>query len=317
MTDYLNLDSIHSFLKGINSFYNQFDRRKTDNNIIWQDGSTRVIDYCNEPKNNLPSLVFIPSLINKSYILDLDEGSSLVRYFAKLGYKVYLIDFTEPLENELDLGFDNYKQKITKAIQDTCKLNPVITIGYCLGGVFSCSINSLNNIIGQILIATPWDFSHLNNPLIFSNFTYLLESMDKVPPAMVQLFFSYLNPTRIWDKFCQFSNSSNQEEIDKFLKVEQWINDGISLTKKFGQEATHMITNNSLDIQLEACKTPCLIINGSEDNIAPISSSMPLYARLANKEILVEKTGHIGLIISKLSQEKIWPKMEKWIAKES
>ena len=34
---------------------------------------------------------------------------------------------------------------------------------------------------------------------------------------------------------------------------------------------------------------------------------------LKNSENIVENTGHIGLVISKISREKIWPKMGNWI----
>ena len=323
MNNSFDLENIHNFLKGVNRFYGQFDRRKTNQTIVWQEGSTKVIDYSNQNKAYLPCLFFIPSLINKSYILDLDEESSLVRHFAELGYKVYLIDFAEPQIEELNMSFADYQMRISKAIQDVCKKEAVITIGYCLGGIFACNMSSMSNIVGQILIATPVDFSHfnkqfsLNNPLVFNNITYMLESLDRVPPSMVQLFFSYLSPMRIWDKFCQFSTANNQEEIDKFLSIEQWINDGISLSKKFGLEALSIIANNKLGMSIGNNQTPSLIINGSEDNIAPISSSAPLYNSLLNKDILVEKTGHIGLIISKLSHQKIWPRMEQWIKNQT
>lgn len=314
MINPFDLENIHKFLKGVDKFYTQFERRRTENKVIWQEGSTEVTEHGSKSK---VSIFFIPSLINKSYILDLSEETSLVNYFITHGFKVYVINFTEPNDDESSMGFTDYQQRIIRAISDICGCNEVITIGYCLGGVFSCSIASSNkiNIIQQILIATPWDLSHLNNPLVFNNFKLLMESMDKVPPAMIQLFFSYLAPTRIWNKFCQFSTLKEQSEIDKFLAIEQWINDGISLSKKFGLEAIEMITDNSLSktTYLQICNIPSLIINGSEDNIAPIASSAPLYALLENKEIIVEKTGHIGLILSKLSQEKIWPKMLKFI----
>ena len=315
-----DLGNIQSFLTGVNKFYTQFDRREINNPVIWQEGSTKVVDYSVELKNNLPILFFIPSLINKSYILDLTEETSLVRYFAAKGYRVYLVDFTEPLADELNMGFVEYTQRISRAIDAIAKQNPVVSIGYCLGGVFSCALHSSAklNLVGQILIATPWDFSHLkdrfslNNPLVVQNLVLLSDNLDKIPPSMVQLFFSYLDSSRIWNKFCQFSYMHNQQEIDKFLAIEQWVNDGISITRKFALESLTMIVDNK-QLFVVNCKTPCLLFSGKEDKIVPPSSCMPLYSTLANSEILVEETGHIGLIVSKLAREKIWPKIEGWL----
>ncbi len=332
MSNLLGLDNIQDFLRGINRFYDQFSYRKLTNKVVWQEGSTRVIDYSCESKVELPILFFIPSLVNKSYILDLSEENSLCKYFAKLGYRVYLLDFSEPLESELSMSFLDYQTRIERAITESCPQDKVVTIGYCLGGLFSCAINSRKkvNLSGQILIASPWDFTHLhqifglNNPFIFHKLISMSEGLDKISPVLIQLFFSSISPNRIWDKFCQFSTMEDGQEINKFLAIEQWVNDGISLSKKFALESLSMMINNSLQskefklegqsITIENCHLPCLLINGSEDKIVPVDSSMPLYMLLPNKEIFIEKTGHIGLIVSKLAKEKIWPKMEEWLS---
>ena len=331
MIDSVSLENIQDFLRGINRFYDQFSYRKLTNKVLWQEDSTKVIDYSCNPKAELPILFFIPSLVNKSYILDLSEENSLCKYFAKLGYRVYLLDFSEPIESELSMGFLDYQVRIEKAITEVCGQDRVVTIGYCLGGLFSCAINSRKktNLVGQILIALPWDFTHLqhifglNNALIFHKLISMSEDLDKISPVLIQLFFSSIAPNRIWDKFCQFSMMRDAQEINKFLAIEQWVNDGIGLSKKFALESLSMIINNSLKnkefkldgqpIIIEDSQLPCLIINGSEDKIVPVTSSMPLYILFSNKEIMIEKTGHIGLIVSKLAKEKIWPKMEQWL----
>ncbi|MGB4191374.1 MAG: alpha/beta fold hydrolase [Rickettsiales bacterium] len=321
-----NLENIHKFLKGVNFFYENFSRKNNDAIVVWQEGSTRILEYTTKFKPNSLCLFFIPSLINKSYILDLDEETSIVRYYANLGYKVYLVDFIEPKNEELMMNFVDFKERIAKGLAEVCKQNKVITVGYCLGGLFSCALTKASNlnIVGQVLIATPWDFSHfkklfgLDNPLTLTNFKLMLETFDRVPAFLIQLFFSFLSPGKIWNKFCQFSSSKDPKEIDRFLKIEQWINDGISLTKPFALECLELInqdlssSSDVLGISLADIKTPTLIVNASEDNIVPIISSSPLY-NLTNKEIIVGKTGHIGLVVSKTACENILPKIDQWL----
>lgn len=320
-----DLENIHSFLKGVNSFYQHFNRKEENKNIIWQEGSTRVIEYNKSNINALPILFFIPSLINKSYILDLEENSSMVKYFVNLGFPVYLIDFTEPLVSEVNFTIADYLKRLNQAIKLIAAEKKFITIGYCLGGVFSYLLDKPKNFLGQVLIATPVDFAHfqklfkLNNSLVLQNFKATIEPLDKVPHFLVQMFFSYIDPTRIWQKFCNFSTMQNEQEIERFLSIEQWVNDGISLSKKLCIECLDLITDNSLEniLAQNSKNLPILIINGSEDKIVPIESSLPLYKLIEHKEIIVENTGHIGLIISKTSQEKIWPSIFKWIVKNS
>lgn len=318
-----DLENIQQFLIGANRFYESFNRRESKQKIIWQEGSTRIIDYTIDAQENLPILFFIPSLINKSYILDLNEQSSMVKYFARQGFRVYLVDFSDPLPDESDMNFSDYINRINNAINAVCQNNPFITIGYCLGGVFSCMLLKPKNFLGQILIATPIDFLHfqkiynLNNSIVLQNFKSSIEQLDRVPHLLIQMFFSYIDPSRIWQKFCQFATMQNQEEVERFLSVEQWVNDGISIPKKFCLECLDLITENSLEnlLSQDTYNFPTLIINGSEDKIVPIESSLPLYRVIDNKEILVEKTGHIGLIISQISKEKICPSIVNWIKK--
>ena len=320
------LENVHSFLRGMNRFYANFDRKKAANQIIWQEGSTHVIDYSQIAQNNLPILFFIPSLINKSYILNLTQETSLVQYFAKLGYRVYLVDFNEPLDNELNMGFIDYQLRIERAINAICKNHPIITIGYCLGAIFSCALHSQakSNLVGQILIAVPWDFSHfkkilgLENPLIIQNFILIVSSLDKVSPALVQWFFSAIDPHKIWNKFSDFADMQDPKEVEKFLIIEQWVNDGISLSKKFALEMLSILHKNNLKqdhlFKLD-CSTPSLIIGGLEDKIAPPSAYVDLCQKLSNKQIIQKNTGHIGLIVSKLAREEIWIEMRDWLDK--
>ena len=205
-----------------------------------------------------------------------------------------------------------------------CGSDPVITIGYCLGGLFSCALHSsLNkaNLIGQILIATPWDFSHfknvlgLSNPLILDNFIAMVSSLDRVSPALVQWFFSSIDSYKIWQKFCQFSDMDDEDEINKFILIEQWVNDGISLSKKFSLEALSMLNSSFLDKNKFFSKNkvnPCLFIGGNKDKIVP-SSSYKLMCESLNSEVLIKETGHIGLVVGKKAKEEIYPAIEIWL----
>lgn len=312
MEDLFNLKHIHSFLKGVNRFYNHFERRKAANQIIWQEGSTQFIDYTIKCDETLPTLIFIPSLINKSYILDLAKDMSMVKYFAERGFRVILVDFNEPLNSEYQYGFLEYQQRLKRGLESLKNFSPFITIGYCLGGLFSCLLSSEPdlNIKAQVLLATPFDFSHfanimgLNNKLIMEELKKIIKTMGKIPPSLVQWFFSALDPEKIWNKYVDFS--AKEEGTAKFIAVEQWINDGISLSQKFALECLTTIENNKLPFTIEST-IPSLILNGEDDKIVP-----PLLADKAKlwvKDNELYKTGHIGLIVGRFAHQQIWPRI--------
>jgi polyhydroxyalkanoate synthase len=324
VAELFDLKNIQSFLRGVNRFYTHFERRNAANQIIWQEGSTSIIDHSQFMNNDLPILFLIPSLINKSYIFDLIKDMSMVRYFASLGYRVYLVDFAEPLKEEYNMGFSDYSQRLNRAINAVCKDSPVVTIGYCLGGVFSCAIHSSSkaNLLGQVLIATPWDFSHfkkilgLSDPLILKSFLSIVSAFDKVSPSLVQWFFSSIDPNKIWNKFAQFSEMELKQDVDKFVSVEQWINDGISISKKFAHESLSMLHSNDLArgkyFVLNSI-SPSLVIAGLEDKIVPPSSYLGLGNLLKNKVLIEKRAGHIGLIIGSLAKKEIWPEISDWL----
>lgn len=314
-------ESYRQYLEGVNKFYEHFQRREDyGDNVVFTECSCRVINY-SERNADGPIMLFIPSLINKSYILDFDENSSMVKYFASKGYRVFLIDFQDPLEDELSMKIQDYVDRLNLVIKKVCADNPTYFIGYCLGGIFSLLSNKPKNFLGQILIATPVDLSHfqklfnLNNSLILNNFKTSISVLDRVPHFLVQLFFSYINPAQIWQKFADFSHAQDQVEIEKFLKLEQWVNDGISLSKAFVCECLDIIAENNLLNLIDSDKTcfPSLIINGTEDKIVPIESSTALYRIIDDKQVIIENTGHVGLIISNRAKENIWPAILNWM----
>lgn len=318
MEDVFNLKHIHSFLKGVNRFYNHFERRKAANQIIWQEGSTHFIDYTIDSDSKLPTLIFIPSLINKSYILDLTKDMSMVKYFAEKGFRVILVDFNEPLNSEYNYGFLEYEQRLKRGLEALQNFSPFIIIGYCLGGLFSCllSMESSLNIKKQILLATPFDFSHfskilgLDNFLIIEDLKKIIKTIGKVPPHLVQWFFSALDPEKIWHKYINFS--AKEEGVGKFIAVEQWVNDGISLTQKFALECLEVIESNKLFFSVDST-IPTLIFNGTEDKIVPFLRFDKTKIRIKNIENNQFKTGHIGLVVGRFSYEKIWPQMLKYL----
>ena len=317
------LNNIYNFLSGVDKFYSNFQRKEPSDNVIWQEGSTNILGY-GSLESTKPILVLIPSLINKSYIFDLSEESSLVNYFVNLGYRVLLVNFNEPLADESNMGLLDYIERLERGINITCKNDVIVTIGYCLGGLFSSILNSEEkiNCNGQVLIATPWDFSHfyhilgINNLLIFQNLKMIVENLDKVSPALVQWFFSFIDPNKIWNKFSEFSKMQDDQDINKFLNVERWINDGISLTNKFAVECLDIIHSNTIPKRYLSeinHNLPCLIINGLEDKIVPPISSSNFINLYPNNETLIRNTGHIGLIVSKVAKQEIWPSIANWI----
>ena len=80
-----------------------YRRDLPDPPTVWEEGPARLLDY-GAGGGGRPVL-FVPSLINRHYILDLSEGCSLMRWMAGRGIRPLLLDWggTGPLERRFTL----------------------------------------------------------------------------------------------------------------------------------------------------------------------------------------------------------------------
>ncbi|MDH3738221.1 MAG: alpha/beta hydrolase, partial [Alphaproteobacteria bacterium] len=83
---------LHDLATGIKAYRSHPYRRDlAAPAILWRDGTTRLLDF--RPAGGQPVL-FIPSLVNRAYILDLSAERSLLRWLAaETGLRPLLIDW--------------------------------------------------------------------------------------------------------------------------------------------------------------------------------------------------------------------------------
>lgn len=149
---------------------NAFDRRfrrerlvetnTTPFRIIFQDGLMSVRSYRavaetgpngHLVRTRLPVL-FVPPLGVPAWVFDLMVSRSLVRYFAHLGWDVYLIDWGNPGVVDAHLTLNHYVVDwMPKAINVVAEYasadadrSPVSLVGYCMGGLLTLMCLGLN-----------------------------------------------------------------------------------------------------------------------------------------------------------------------------
>ena len=114
-------DEVHrrmaDFLAGIDGYRRHPYRRGLDSqrdapDVLWHQGSSRLLDYgtgsSGAAEDHAPTVMFVPSLINRAYILDLSRDRSLMRYLAASGIRPMLLDWGAPAGSERDFGLDDY-----------------------------------------------------------------------------------------------------------------------------------------------------------------------------------------------------------------
>jgi polyhydroxyalkanoate synthase len=335
-------DTSCNFWLGLHAFKNfKCMRHLKPVKTIWQDGSTRLFDYGNNHQNKAPIILFVPSLINKSYILDLTNELSLMRYLSKQGINCFLVDWGEPKESEYEYCLTDYISKKLQKIIDLLyeKYNQKIIIaGYCLGGMMTLATSIINSdkISSSIFLATPWDFYteantpyYLNMQQEYLDFMFkYLESWNLFPKEFLQLTFFMLDPFRIIEKFAEFFTLDKRtKKARRFAAVENWVNDGTSLTKSTAKDLIVKFNSENLAARNKWCiediiinpakhKKPSLLIVPEKDKIVPPHSALALAEALPNKTIIRPDTGHVGMIVGSQAKKQVWEPIRNWVKQD-
>ena len=178
------------------------------------------------------------------------------------------------------------------------------------------------NLISQVLIATPCKFFHFSKIFKldkidnYNAITHSFKKSNKISGDFIKWSMSLISPYKIWNKFSEFSTMRDQAKIEKFLAVENWVNDCLSMPNKFFFELLALIKNDEFTLQQFYSlnlELPTLCFYGKNDSIVPEQSCIQLYEQFKNKKITSIETGHIGLIVGNRGKEILWPQMAQWI----
>lgn len=318
-----------------------YRRSITEPDPIWSNKSARLIDYGTD--SAAPSVLIIPSLINRHYIMDLMEDLSFVRLLSASGLRPVLLDWGEALPDFADYSMDDYANFVLlpafKALEEQSETKVSIA-GYCMGGTLAVG---LANLIGPrvhklALLGAPWDFAAMPgvanvmrqqiNQFSSEKMRVTLRGIGlnfgAVPADVFQYLFALLAPMQVVQKFSKFGSlEQSSAEAKRFVAVEDWLADGPPLPAKVAETVlidwyTENITFNcnwSFGGELvnpENLQVPTLVVRGIRDHIVPTCVSKPLEDLIPNASSLEVNTGHVGMIVSGNAHAKIADRLSKF-----
>lgn len=318
---------------------------QTPHTLVYEEGKTRLYHYeaTTGKKYRIPLLVVF-SLINRSYILDLKPGKSIVEKMVDAGFDVYLIDWGVPGPSDQFLTLDDYinrfMYRMVEFIKEHAAVDQVSILGYCMGGTMAAMYAALypQSVKNLLLMAAPFDFSHKEGLLYlwvdkqYFNVDKLVDAMGNIPPWFLQSAFTLLKPMQnMVDKYVKFYEKIEDKQfVDDFLTMEYWLNDNVPLSgqvyKQFVKDCFHenLLIQNKMQIgthrvDLQQIQCPVLSIVADQDHLVPPESSLPINQQVGSreKETLEFPSGHIGLSVSSRAMKQLWPKVAEWLAERS
>lgn len=295
----------------------------------------------NKPTAKIPLLI-VYALVNRPYMVDLQEDRSIVKQLLSKGEDVYLIDWGYPDQSDRYLTLDDYiNGYIRRCVDVICKrhnLPSINLLGICQGGAFSLCFSSIypEKVKNLIAMVTPVDFHTADNML--SHWTrgmdvdLFVDTLGNVPADLMNLCYLTLKPIRLnQQKYIGLIDIlDNKTEVENFLRMEKWIFDSPDqVGEAFRQFIKDFYQANKLvkgglkigekEVDLKKITMPVLNIFAEQDHLVPPSASRPLQCVIGTKDYtqLAFKGGHIGIYVSSRAQREVPPAIHDWLEQRS
>ncbi|YAF97458.1 MAG: class III poly(R)-hydroxyalkanoic acid synthase subunit PhaC [Nodularia sp. CChRGM 3473] len=292
---------------------------------------------------NIPILI-VYALVNRPYIVDLQEGRSLVANLLKLGMDVYLIDWGYPSHDDCCLTIDKYINgyinNCVDVIRDRQNLEQINLLGVCQGGTFSLCYSSLypEKVKNLITTVTPVDF-HIQEGLlnVWSGCTLgsqaldvdlMVDTLGNIPGDFLNFVFLMLKPFQLGiNKYIDLLEIMEREDkLLNFLRMEKWIFDSPDQAgEAFRQFIKDFYQGNKLikgqikigqkQVDLRNIRIPILNIYAEQDHLVPPASSLALEKYITSDDYTVRSfaVGHIGMYVSSKVQKDLPPTIVDWL----
>ena len=270
-------------------------------------------------------VLFIPSLINPPFILDLAPERSLLRWLASQGHRVLLLDWGTPDAAERDQDISHHVTERLVPLAQMLDVPPVL-VGYCLGGTMAVAAASLMPVRGLAMIAAPWRFTGFGDAArariaaLWAAAEPVCRSIGLVPMEVLQSAFWSLDPARTIAKYEAFASmATGSGPATTFVALEDWANGGAPLTYAAGAQmfdffARDLPGSGAWRVNgkmIDPCALDCPTIDfvSTTDRIVPSASA----AGFAERHDL--RAGHVGMMVGSSARPQLWTPLADWISR--
>ncbi len=316
----------------------------TPKDIIHTNGTLRLYHYhpvCEEIYR-VP-LIVIPSLVSRSYILDLSKGQSFVEYLVGQGYDVFLADWGTPRPEHRTLGLEDYilrliPECIDRVLEETGE-DEFSMIGYCLGGMLACMYAATHTdgpLKNLVTFTTPVNSDGM--PL-YKTWTHpdhfdvdrVIDELGNIPPELMTTSMQALRPLqKAAGQMKLLDNADNDEFVNAFVRLDRWAADQIPFPGETARQfivdfvRENKLVRNELKIGSHVVdhgkiRVPFLHVAAEHDHIVPAAASKDLIGLIGSedKTEIVIKGGHVSLVAGGNAVYRLWPKLDSWLGPKS
>ena len=275
------------------------------------------------PDAGLAPVLICYALVNRPYMVDLQQDRSLVRGLLERGLDVYLIDWGYPDGADRFLEIDDYVNgyldRCVDRVREASGREAINLLGVCQGGTFSLCYTALHpeKIANLVTMVTPVDFQTPENLLSKwargLDVDRMVEVMGNIPGELLNVTFLSLMPFRLTSqKYVALADIiDDTRQLENFVRMEKWIFDSPDQAgEAFRQFIKWMYQENRLlkgtlelggrPVSLARIKCPVFNIYATQDHLVPPSASLPIETLVGTKDYssFAFPGGHIGIYVS-------------------
>jgi len=286
------------------------------------------------PTAKVPILI-VYALVNRPYMVDLQDDRSLVKNLLTQGEDVYLIDWGYPDRADRWLTLDDYINgyiaRSVDAVADRAGVDKINLLGICQGGAFSLCFAAMHpeKVKNLITMVTPVDFHTPENML--SNWTRQLDvdlfvnTLGNVPADLMNLCYLMLKPVRLnQQKYIGLVDIlDDKAEMENFLRMEKWIFDSPDQAGEEFYQVNKLVKGGleigGHEVHLGNITMPVLNVFAEQDHLVPPSASRVLGEHVGTEDYtqIAFRGGHIGIYVSGRAQREVPSAIHDWLAQRS
>jgi polyhydroxyalkanoate synthase len=264
------------------------DIAATPGSVVFQNELMQLIQYApsTEAVHKRP-LLYVPPLVNKYYLLDLQPKSSLIRWLVEQGHTLFVISWVNPGPELADKGLDDYLDEgplaaldiVAKATGET----EIDLFGFCMGGTLAAMAAHKNNRIENrdspsfsslTTIGSMFDFTNMGQWATFTEPAQLqamekhLEAKGVLAAHELQALFSVVRANDlIWSSVVSHYLLDKEAPPSDIL---HWFADGAHIPRAFLTDwVGRIIRDNALTkpgaLDIAA---PAMVISLKDDHVS-------------------------------------------------
>ena len=311
----------------------------TPKDTVWTEGKVQLWRYRSDRRSVQTPLLFVHSLVSRSYVFDLAPGNSVVETMLDRGFDVFLIDWGVPDEleasNTLETYVDGHLPVIVRAVTEVSGSRDVNVFGYCFGGVLSLLYvagHPHDPVRSLAVMATPVDFAEMGPMSSMLRGGHidpadLLDDTGNLPADVVLSSFRILQPTADVSAYVNlWQHLWDDDYVLAHDVMTRWGTDHIPFPGTCFLQVAELLTRSNLlatgrvplggrVVDLADITVPFLSIVAERDHIVPPGSVAPLTALVGSSDVQEMRlpSGHVGVVIGRAAERSNLPAMASWL----